>query len=55
MDGGGCGRIERVGGEGVTAGLVRGSGAEGNVLKLAVGEPKPVNPPNLGLLGDCQK
>ena len=59
---GGGGAGEKFDGkEGVVVGLFWVSVGVGvgalkvNAPELAVGEPKPVNPPNLGLLGDCLK
>lgn len=34
---------------------VWGGALKVNALELAAGDPNPVNPPNLGLVGDCRK
>lgn len=59
---GGGGAGEKFDGkEGVVVDLVWASVGEGvgalkvNVFELAVGEPKPLKPPNFGLLGDYRK
>jgi len=58
---GGGGAGEKFDGKEGAVGRVWGSVGVGvgalkvNAPELAVGEPKPVNPPNLGLLEDCLK
>lgn len=58
---GGGGAGEKFDGKEGVVGLDWGSVGVGegalkvNALELAVEDPKPVNPANLGLVGDCQK
>lgn len=58
---GGGGAGEKFDGKVGAVGLVWASAGEEegalkvNALELAAGDPKPVNPANLGLVGDCRK